>query len=678
MTTATLPGVFNAQFFTSTGDLASGYRLYTYAPGTTTHQTIYTDAAAAVAHTYVSDGSGGQYIAINSRGEIAAPPFISASTDFCLKTAAGATVWTRRATTQDSAETIAGSTGAGLVGLSPTASYSASTVGAALHGMGRVLQGEDLDPTGLTDNTTIFKTLFDYCIPRGIPVIIPAGSYLVSGEISTTTLIAAGSLFIECQGPVTITVNSASTAFLTLLSCYTTASNSCRIRGPLTINGNNKVGNAIYVRHASTGGEVDMDGVTISNIKNVNVGASENQAILISGRYAKIDLSDISIDTVNRSGVGTATKGITCDLLEGVGTIRNSKIARVLSTGFTGDADGIYLGGYTAGAAYSQRSGRWEVHNLQIEDCQGRSFKAQHQNVDVRGLRIIRQYQATFDLADVDFQLGGGDVSGLEFVYLKDGVTNNLHANFYPIAVQQQCTDRANRCNLRNILFRAEMQVTRLCNIIVGASALDGVTNMDGVELQPLGSLTGSHFSRCVMEFDAGQVAASTGKTHIRVANVRGDVSSKPLLGHISYGSSVATKLSWELVDNNNTGTVGSASKVVGAVSGSAIPSVLQFMCRDNLGYIDMMAGLGGGAGTGWAFNYRTLPVGCRFHYDLGSGSTTNGPGSLGSSGLAFVEVLGHAYDTSAYKTVRVTKDDANAANTVFYTCTGAAWGAIK
>ena len=89
MTTATRPGVFNAQFFTSTGDFAAGYRLYTYAPGTTTHQTIYTDSAASVAHTYVSDGAGGQYIAINSRGEIAAPPFISASTDFCLKTAAG-------------------------------------------------------------------------------------------------------------------------------------------------------------------------------------------------------------------------------------------------------------------------------------------------------------------------------------------------------------------------------------------------------------------------------------------------------------------------------------------------------------------------------------------------------------------------------------------------------------
>ena len=96
--TASLSGVFNLQCLTDAGLLASGYRLYTYTNGTTTKKTAYTDRAGLVAHTYTSDGSGGQYIALNSRGELPAPLYLTAGPyDLCLKTAAGATVWTRRA-----------------------------------------------------------------------------------------------------------------------------------------------------------------------------------------------------------------------------------------------------------------------------------------------------------------------------------------------------------------------------------------------------------------------------------------------------------------------------------------------------------------------------------------------------------------------------------------------------
>lgn len=95
---ASLSGVFNLQCFDDAGlPLASG-RLYTYAPNTTTQKVAYTDPAGTIPHTYTSDGLGGQYIALNSRGELPAPLFLLAGGyDIALKTSAGVTVWTRRA-----------------------------------------------------------------------------------------------------------------------------------------------------------------------------------------------------------------------------------------------------------------------------------------------------------------------------------------------------------------------------------------------------------------------------------------------------------------------------------------------------------------------------------------------------------------------------------------------------
>ena len=120
--TASLSGVFNAQQFTDAGLPAASHRLYTYAPGTTTQKVAYTDAAAAIPHTYTSDGIGGLYIALNARGELPASLFLTAGGyDLALKTPAGVTVWTRRASGTDDAgsgvsTSLAAPTGSTLVG----------------------------------------------------------------------------------------------------------------------------------------------------------------------------------------------------------------------------------------------------------------------------------------------------------------------------------------------------------------------------------------------------------------------------------------------------------------------------------------------------------------------------------------------------------------------------------
>lgn len=95
---ASQPALFNVQEFTDNGITLVGGRLYTYVFGTTTLLVAYTDPAGTVPQTYTADGLGGQYIALNSRGELPTPLYLgSGSYDISLKRADGSTVWTRKA-----------------------------------------------------------------------------------------------------------------------------------------------------------------------------------------------------------------------------------------------------------------------------------------------------------------------------------------------------------------------------------------------------------------------------------------------------------------------------------------------------------------------------------------------------------------------------------------------------
>lgn len=146
MATASQPAYFNLQLLASDGSLAASMRLYTYTAGTTTHKIAYTEPTATVPHTYTSDGGGGQYIALNARGELPAPLYLtSGAYDLCLKTSAGVTTWTRRTqgvddtpTTNDSAlradlVSTATTKGGALIGINDAGGYiNGTTVEAAL------------------------------------------------------------------------------------------------------------------------------------------------------------------------------------------------------------------------------------------------------------------------------------------------------------------------------------------------------------------------------------------------------------------------------------------------------------------------------------------------------------------------------------------------------------------
>ena len=213
--TASLPGVFNVQQFTDTGAPASGHRLYTYSPGTTTQKVAYTDQAGTIPHTYTSDGLGGLYIALNARGELPAPLFITTGGyDLCLKTPAGATVWTRR-TYAGSEGAIGGSSsaaeGAGMVGFLYSLGYAAGTVGKWLQDLatsagstfiGWVQSGSGTVTRTVSDKLRERVSVFDYGAKgdgitddaaafnaagaAGVPIFIPytAAGYKIGSTVT--------------------------------------------------------------------------------------------------------------------------------------------------------------------------------------------------------------------------------------------------------------------------------------------------------------------------------------------------------------------------------------------------------------------------------------------------------------------------------------------------------------
>ncbi len=542
-----------------------------------------------------------------------------------------------------------------------TADYSLAR---AVNDYGRILQGAD--PTGAAVSTLAFRNLLNFCIPRGLKATLPAGNYTVDGAVTDNVLLPQGSLHLHCVGNVTINVLGSSVPFERLISCETTAANSVVITGgTLTINCNNKVASPIYARHYGQGGQVNIENLKITNCKNVNFGV-ENGGLYLYGRWSTGTLGVIEVDGVDRTGAGTASRGVLIAEAGGPFTIDSLRVARVLATGFTADADGLYFSGFTTGASTTQREGGLTVSRAYFEDCQGRSMKFQHQDVVVQDCIINRQNVSTFDVPDVDFQLGGGHIDRLILQYRKNGSTSPLHAQFYPIASQHACTNRATTCRVGSVTLRSEVQLPRFMQVVVGAGALDASTHIEGVDLIPYGSFTGGFFSRCAVEFDAGQVAASSNKTFISARNIRGDMTGVPVVGHTSFGASVAGKLSIEVVDNTNTGVASSATKVVGATSSGEIPAFAQFKFRGNVGIHSLMM-------STFTFDTQALADGCTFSYVRATATVTNGP-TITAGTYVDVECLGSINGTS--RKVRMTVDDAGTMGE-WYTQSGT-WGVIK
>lgn len=214
--TASQAGFFSIQEFSDAGTLLVGGRVYTYAAGTTTFKTAYTDAAASVAQTYTNDGLGGQYIALNARGEIPAPLFLTAGAyDIALKRADGTTVWTRQAVPGSAASDAVSATLASSIGSSLVCFIAAGTGAVARSVQSELRERVSITQfgavgDGTTDNSVAIQNAVNYVAsrPTAGALFVPAGhfKYTVSpvvpygvsiyGEGGTASLLEA----YNCNG----------------------------------------------------------------------------------------------------------------------------------------------------------------------------------------------------------------------------------------------------------------------------------------------------------------------------------------------------------------------------------------------------------------------------------------------------------------------------------------------
>lgn len=178
-----------AQFFDNNGNPLSGGKLFTYAAGTTTPQVTYTTAAGNVAHTnpIVLDSAG----RIPSGGEIWLTDGLSYK--FTLNTSADVLIATYDNVTGNGSgilTSLAAASGAGLVGFSQSATYSASTVGKKLQQIVCPLDAPySAAGNGIANDTTALQAAID----SGAPIIDLAGrSYLLNTKL---TFSVAGQTF---------------------------------------------------------------------------------------------------------------------------------------------------------------------------------------------------------------------------------------------------------------------------------------------------------------------------------------------------------------------------------------------------------------------------------------------------------------------------------------------------
>jgi hypothetical protein len=221
---ASQPANFNLQEFTDVGQLLVGGRLYTYAYGTTAQKTAFTDPDGTVPHTYTPDGAGGQYIALNARGELPAPLYLGdGSYDLSLKRADGSTVWTRKADGVDNSATLE---------ITKLLTSLATSVGSALIGfiqtgfgaVARTLQDKNSDivsvfdfmtdaqkadvraRTFAADVTASLQACLNHCHTKGRTMFVPGGGYRITAQLNKPSSFKFPN--IEGEGPGSTEIRS--------------------------------------------------------------------------------------------------------------------------------------------------------------------------------------------------------------------------------------------------------------------------------------------------------------------------------------------------------------------------------------------------------------------------------------------------------------------------------------
>jgi hypothetical protein len=538
---------------------------------------------------------------------------------------------------------------------------------------GRLLT--DADPTGGLDSSDQFLALFTACVADNLRACIPGGTYKVSKSLLSTSVLASGNLHIYCLGEVTILVDPASVHFDTLIPFQTTAPHIVSIiGGKLSIDLANKVSTGIYCRHyGADGGSIRFEApVKVQNAKSTSlVATTENQGILIYGRYLDIYLNSPEVIGVDRANIsGGACKGISINEFVGPCVIDNPKVSLVLCTGSTADADGISVFGRDPlenPALYGRRLGTLTINAPIISDCQGRSIKTQISQSTIINPKIYRKNVVAFATADIDHQVGGiHNVYSPEFDWQKNGAIASVPVGFYAISFQARGSDVDNRLTVTKGTLLSSMQVDKCVALTVGPTALASSIVIDGFEVRTTSGLAAPSFSRGFLDFNAAQVEACPNSVNIEVRNTRIKQSGGALVSFSNGALATLANLSVNLVNNTNTGADNAASKVFSRLSGAVLTSIASLLLRDNPGYTDYM-------GT-WNFNTQTLPIGTRFAYDRATSTVTNGP-TIAAGTYCTVECLGSI--AANFRTVKISVANGATMSEYYTQFGGVSWGLI-
>lgn len=535
---------------------------------------------------------------------------------------------------------------------------------------------------GVTNDTAALKATFDYAIPNSLPVQLK-GNYLITGPIqpyATTT----GNLYIVVDGNVTITVDAAATGFSDVLYFQTTTYNSASISGGiLEINGANKAGRGITIRHDDTGsgGEVSITAqLKLKNFTETDVAATrENEALSVYGLYDKVVIEQPYVIGVQRTNVTAgACKGISVSNCSGDIEINQPFVQDVLVPDVTNpsstDADGIAIFGKTAASPYNTKIGKAVINQPYFVNCQGRSFKGQIESAIINNPRVKRT-GSVVSIAqgnDFDFQLSQIAVlNNPTFEYYDVGGTSPLGSSFSSVVFQQTLDDRTMSAKCLNGTVISTVLIPRFCLVATQSTARESEAYVDNVTFVPYGSISTTLVNRAIIEVNMANVVAKSYRTKLSVNNVSGPLNCRGI-GYTGYVSgSLVTKLNVEVTNCKNTLSTTSRQTPIAGLSGNTVIDPQTFNVQNNYGFSnDFLT-------SGWVVDFRNLVSGCSFVVDIATVNATNPPG-WGSSGYALIEVL-QDWIAYPYGCVRVTKNAANAANTVFYTNDGGAtWGTIK
>jgi hypothetical protein len=532
---------------------------------------------------------------------------------------------------------------------------------------------------GVTDDTLALRAAFAAAMSSGQTIILK-GTYLISGYIGLLTSLGAGAaLHIYCNGPVTINVSPTATPFRNVLFFGCTGETNASITGgPLTINCADVAGAAIRVFSGATSpaGSVNFSSIlTVNNCYELNPTATyENGGIAVFGQFEQVYMNSPRVENVNRINIPAgACFGITVSELAGECLIENPYVANVLCPGGASgiDADGIKIFGVNNAVVPAiQTLGKATIQGGTFVDCQGRSIKSQCSDLTIISPYFKRQFVVSIlNGTEVDFQSGNGILIEPTFEYKLNAGVSPLGASFIPVAFQQRVSDLPQCARSIGGVMKTEVATNRYALITQTANSAYSETIIDGLVVEPLGSLSTTVFTRAIVETPINTAVSKTGGTKIVLRNISGPFGCLAL-GYTGYTTgSLASKLEYEVSDVSSSLLASTTNFVFSNLSGNRIGEVKSFLIRDNFNFRDFLFEA--------VFNFNNLAPGCKFTVLTGAVTATNAPSWAASGRYAFIEALGGpgaiSTDPSTDRAVRVTVTSVatETIENVFYTFDG-------